>query len=207
MNEQVDEFVNNAAQWQKEIKQLRAIALDCGLDEELKWGKPCYSYRDKNVVIIQGFKNYIALLFFKGFMMIDPEGILKKTGENTRVGRQLKFTDVKEIVKIKSIIRQYIYDAIELEKAGVKVMPKKELDVEIPEELEEAFRKKPKLKSAFFSLTPGRQRGYIFNFKQPKQSETRTARIEKYTPQILAGVGINDEYLATRKKAPKKKTK
>jgi len=204
MNPEVDNYIDNATRWQKEIKQLRAIVLDCGLDEELKWGKPTYMYRDKNVCIIQGFKNYIALLFFKGFLMIDPEGILVKAGENARVGRQLKFTDLKDILKIKSIIKQYVYDAIELEKAGVKVMPKKDLGVEIPEELEEAFRKKPKLKSAFFSLTPGRQRAYVFNFKQPKQSETRAARIEKYTPQILAGVGINDEYLATKKKAPKK---
>jgi uncharacterized protein YdeI (YjbR/CyaY-like superfamily) len=203
----VSSYISNAPKWKKEMELLRAIVLDCGLDEDLKWGKPCYSYREKNVCIIQGFKNYIALLFFKGFMMTDPEGILQKTGENTRVGRQLKFTDLKEIVKIKSIIKEYVYDAIELEKAGVKVMPKKDLGVEVPEELEEAFRKKPKLKSAFFSLTPGRQRAYVFNFKQPKQSETRTARIEKYTPQILAGIGINDEYLATKKKTPKKKLK
>lgn len=203
----VEDYINGS-QWENEIKQLRSITLACGLDEEVKWGKPTYMYRDKNVCIIQGFKNYIALLFFKGFMMADPEGILVKAGENARVGRQLKFTDVKEIVKIKAIIKQYVYDAIELEKEGVKVMPKKDLDgIEIPEELEEAFRKKPKLKSAFFSLTPGRQRAYIFNFKQPKNSETRTARIEKYTPQILAGVGINDEYLATKKKSPKKKTR
>lgn len=191
--------------WQEETEQLRKIALDCGLNEEEKWGKPCFQLGDKNVVLIQGFKNYIAYLFFKGFMMADPEGILEKTGENTRVGRQIKFTDLKEIVKKKSILKAYIYDAIELEKAGVKVMPMKDLDVDIPEELEEKFKKMPRLKSAFFSLTPGRQRAYIYNFKQPKNSATRVARIEKYIPQILAGVGINDEYLATRKKTTRKK--
>lgn len=193
--------------WAEETEQLRNIALDCGLNEEEKWGKPCFQYGDKNVVLIQGFKNYIAYLFFKGFMMADPDGILEKTGENTRIGRQIKFTDVKEIVKQKKVLKAYIYDAIELEKSGAKVKPKKELDVEIPEELEEKFRKMPKLKSAFFSLTPGRQRAYIYNFKQPKNSETRIARIEKYTPQILAGIGINDEYLATKKKPAKKPAK
>jgi len=191
--------------WEEETEQLRKIALDCGLNEEEKWGKPCFQYGDKNVVLIQGFKNYIAYLFFKGFMMTDPEGILEKTGENTRIGRQIKFTDLKQIVKKKQVLKAYIYDAIELEKAGAKVMPKKELDVEIPGELEEKFRKMPKFKSAFFSLTPGRQRGYIYSFKQPKNSETRVARIEKYVPQILAGVGINDEYLAAKKKKPAKK--
>lgn len=206
MNPQVDDYIRDAAIWKKEIVQLRAIILECGLEEDLKWGKPCYMYHDKNVCLIQGFKNYIAILFFKGFLMADPEGILQKVGQNTRVGRQLKFTNLKDIIKLRSVIKSYVYDAIELEKGGAKVIPKKELDVKIPEELEEQFRKKPKLKSAFFSLTLGRQRAYIFHFNSAKQSETRTARIEKYTPQILEGIGINDEYLAnnpSKKKAKK----
>lgn len=187
-------------QWEKEIEQLRTIILECGLEEEEKWGKPTFTYEGKNVVVVQGFKNYLGLLFMKGFMMADPEGILQKLGENTRIGRTIKVYSVKEIVKMRSVLKQYIYDAIELEKSGAKVTPKKTLDVAIPEELEEQFRKKPAFKSAFFSMTVGKQRGYIFHFNSAKQSATRTARIEKYIPQIMKGIGIHDEYVAAGKK-------
>ncbi len=207
MDPRVDDFLGRATRWRKEMEALRSIVLECGLTEDLKWGKPCYMYNEANVCIIQGFKEYLALLFFKGFMMTDPEGILLSAGPNARVGRQIKVYSVKEIIKLRPVIKSYIYDAIEVEKSGAKVMPTKQSDIKIPEELEEQFRKKPKLKSAFLSLTPGRQKGYIIHFTGAKQYETRVARIEKYTPQIMAGVGINDEYLAKIKKSPRKKAK
>jgi uncharacterized protein YdeI (YjbR/CyaY-like superfamily) len=188
----VDAFLSNAKQWQEEMKKLRKILLDCGLTEELKWYKPCYAFEGSNVIVIQGFKAYCALLFFKGVLLKDPDGILVKTGENTRVGRQIRFTDVRDIVKMKSVLKAYIHQAIEVEKAGLKVEDEAQPEVALPEELQKKLREVPKLKAAFEALTPGRQRGYIFYFNGAKQSKTREARIEKCAPKILSGKGLLD---------------
>ncbi|WP_343672033.1 YdeI/OmpD-associated family protein [Chitinophaga sp.] len=177
--------------WEKETEKLRKIILDCGLNEAIKWGKPCFDYEGKNIVIIQGFKDYCALLFFKGALLTDPDGILVKTGENTQVGRQARFTTVKEITQVASILKACIYEAIEVERAGLKVDTKKN-PVNVPAELQQQFDKQPKFKKAFEALTPGRQKAYVFFFSGAKQSKTREARIEKYMPWILAGKGIND---------------
>ncbi|HMJ69003.1 MAG TPA: YdeI/OmpD-associated family protein [Cyclobacteriaceae bacterium] len=185
--------------WEDEAEALRTIILDCGLDEELKWGKPCYTFEGKNIVLIQGFKGYCALLFLKGFMLSDPNGILVKTGKNTTVGRQIRFGNVKEIVKMKSILKTYVYQAVEVEKSGLKPDIKRRKEP-VPEELQDKFDKHPAFKNAFYGLTPGRQRAYIYYFKSAKQSKTRESRIEKYAPQILKGEGLNDDYTSTRKK-------
>ena len=192
MNPKVDTYLSKAQQWQKEIKKLRMIILDCGLTEELKWGKPCYVFEKSNIVVIQGFKEYCAILFFKGVLLNDPDGILIKTGENTRVGRQIRFNSVREIVEIEPILKAYIYEAIEVEKAGLKVPLKKGPEPVLPVELKNKLDKSPALKAAFKALTPGRQRGYIFYFSAPKQAKTREARVEKYVGQILKGKGMND---------------
>lgn len=191
MNAKVDVFLSRAQQWREEMERLRQIALDCNLGEELKWGKPCYVFQDSNIVIIQGFKDYCALLFFKGVLLDDPEGILQKTGENTRVGRQIRFTGVQEIAKQEAVLKAYIQQAIAIEKAGLKVTLEEEAKP-IPEELQEKFAETPALKAAFEALTPGRQRAYVFHFSAPKQSKTRIARVEKCTDQILNGKGLND---------------
>jgi uncharacterized protein YdeI (YjbR/CyaY-like superfamily) len=190
-NPAVDAYISRARQWQKETEKLRTIILDCGLTEELKWGKPCYQFQKANIAVIQGFKEYFALLFFKGFLLNDPNGILVKTGENTRVGRQIRFANVREIVKLEPILKAYIYEAIEVERAGLKAGVKKNTEP-IPEEFQKKLDKTPALKAAFKALTPGRQRGYIFYFSAPKQSKTRESRIEKSMPQILRGKGLND---------------
>jgi uncharacterized protein YdeI (YjbR/CyaY-like superfamily) len=190
-NPAVDAYISRARQWQKETEKLRMIILDCGLTEELKWGKPCYQFQKTNVVVIQGFKEYFALLFFKGVLLNDPNGILVKTGVNTRVGRQIRFTDVREIVKMEPILKAYIYEAIEVERAGLKVGMKKNTEP-IPEEFQKKLNKTPALKTAFKALTPGRQRAYILYFSAPKQSKTRESRIEKCMPKILRGKGLND---------------
>jgi uncharacterized protein YdeI (YjbR/CyaY-like superfamily) len=195
MNPGVDKFLNEATQWQEETKKLRRIIFDCGLTEELKWSKPCYSFEDKNVVIIQGFKAYCALLFFKGYLLNDPEGILVKTGENTRVGRQIRFTGVQEIAKMEKILKAYIRQAVEVEKSGAKGDLEKTAEPAVPEELQKKLREIPALKTAFAALTPGRQRAYIFYFSQPKQSKTRESRIEKCMDLILDGKGLNDDYI------------
>ena len=192
MNPQVDGYLRKSKQWQEESKKLRSIALDCGLTEELKWGKPCYTFQESNIVIIQGFKAYCALLFFKGVLLKDPNGILQKTGENTRVGRQIRFTDVREIVKIETILKAYIDEAIEVEKTGLKVNLKKKPEP-VPEELQNKFDELPALKAAFAALTPGRQRAYIFYFSAAKQSKTRASRVDKWMRQILVGKGLDDE--------------
>lgn len=191
MNAKVDDFLSRAQQWREEMERLRQIALECNLGEELKWGKPCYVFQDSNIVIIQGFKDYCALLFFKGVLLDDPEGILQKTGENTRVGRQIRFTGVQEIAKQEAVLKAYIQQAVAIEKAGLKVTLEEEAKP-IPEELQEKFAETPALKAAFDALTPGRQRAYVFHFSAPKQSKTRTARVEKCTDQILNGKGLND---------------
>ncbi len=191
-NGKVDAFFDSATQWRKEMEKLRDIMLDCDLTEELKWAKPCYSNDGKNIVIIQGFKDYCALMFFKGVLMSDPDGILIKTGENTQVGRQVRFTNTKEINQLAAVLKAYVYEAIELEKAGMKVEVNKENSIPIPAELQQQLDANKKLKTAFYALTPGRQRAYIYFFSSPKQSKTRESRIEKYIPQILAGRGMND---------------
>ena len=194
MNPKVDAFLGRAQKWPKEMKKLRAIALDCGLTEEIKWGKPCYSFEGKNIVVIQGFKEYCAFLFFKGYLLSDNKGILVKTGENTVVGRQARFTDVKEIAKVEPVLKAYIYEAIELERSGAKPPPKKAASpaLALPEEFQQKLATMPALKKAFNALTPGRQRAYSFYFSQPKQSATRASRVEKCLQQILHGKGLND---------------
>lgn len=192
MNPRVDFYFDKAGKWQKEIGQLRKIVLDCGLDEKLKWGCPCYTYQEKNVVLIHVFKDYCAFLFFKGALLNDPNGILIQQTANVQVARQIRFTNTQEIIKKARILKAYIYEAIEVEKAGLKVELKKTSDYPVPEEFQTRLDKDPKLKKAFKALTPGRQRAYIFHFSQAKQSKTRESRVEKYIPQILSGKGLDD---------------
>jgi uncharacterized protein YdeI (YjbR/CyaY-like superfamily) len=191
-NTKVDTFLSKAKKWGKEFEQLRSIVLDCGLTEEYKWMHPCYTFGGKNIVLIHGFKEYCALLFFKGALLKDNKGILIQQTENVQAGRQIRFTNVQEIVKMKSILKRYIHEAVEVEKAGLKVKMKKTSDFKIPEEFRHKLNKIPALKTAFKALTPGRQRAYIFYFSQAKQSKTREARVEKYMPQILNGKGLDD---------------
>jgi len=192
MNPRVDEFITRATKWQEEFKQLRLIILDCGLDEEFKWGVPCYTLKKKNIVLIHGFKEYCAILFVKGALLNDARGVLIQQTENVQAARQIRFTNVQEIIELESTLKAYIFEAIELEKAGVKVNYKKTPDYVIPEEFQTKLDETPALKTAFESLTPGRQRAYIFYFSQPKQSKTRLARVKKNIPQILNGKGLND---------------
>jgi uncharacterized protein YdeI (YjbR/CyaY-like superfamily) len=192
MNPKVDFYFNKAKKWQEELEQLRMIVLDCGLTEELKWGVPSYTFQKSNIVLIHAFKEYCALLFFKGALLKDGKNILVQQTENVQSARQIRFTGAQEIVKMKAIIKAYIYEAIEVEKAGLKVELKKTKEFTIPEEFQKKLDKTPTLKTAFKALTPGRQRGYILYFSAPKQSKTRESRIEKSIPQILIGKGLND---------------
>jgi len=193
MNPKVDFFFEkDDSKWQKEYKQLRTIILSCGLTEELKWGQPCYMYNDANVVLIHGFKEYCALLFFKGALLNDPDGILVIQTENVQSARQIRFTSAKQITELKNSIKAYVYEAIEVEKAGLKVKLKKTAEFAMPDEFKEALAKNKDLKTAFEKLTPGRQRGYLLFFGSAKQAKTREARIEKYTPVILEGKGLED---------------
>ncbi len=192
MNSKVDFFFDKDTQWQKEYKKLRTIILDCDLNEALKWGQPCYTFEEKNIVLIHGFKEYCALLFFKGALMTDPKKILIQQTENVQSARQIRFTGVKEITKLEKTLKTYIYEAVEVEESGLKVELKKASDYKIPEEFQKKLNKNAALKKAFHALTPGRQKGYLFYFSQPKQSETRESRIEKSIPQILDGKGLND---------------
>src|SRR5207248_11328948 len=178
-NPKVDIFFIKAKKWQKELAKLRMIILDCGLTEELKWGQPCYTFQKSNIVLIHGFKEYCALLFFKGALLKDANGILIQQTENVQAARQIRFTNVREIVEMEPILKAYIDEAIEVEKAGLKVNFKKTAEFKIPEELQNKLDKTPALKRAFAALTPGRQRGYMLYFSAPKQSKTREARIEK----------------------------
>jgi len=193
MNPKVDWFFDKDTKWKKEYEKLRTIILDCGLIEELKWGCPCYTFENTNVVLIHGFKDYCALLFFKGALLNDPEGLLIQQTKNVQSARQIRFTNVKDIVKMERTLKAYVYEAIEVERAGLKVKLKKTSDFKIPEEFQKKLNKSSALKKAFGELTPGRQRAYIFHFSQPKLSKTREARVEKYTKQILAGKGLNDQ--------------
>ncbi len=192
MNPKVDDFIRNAGKWQKEFKILREIILDCQLTEELKWGTPCYTFQKKNVVLIHGFKEYCAILFFKGALLHDEKGILIRQTENVQSSRQVRFTNIREIVKLESILKAYIYEAIEVEKAGLKVEFKKSREFNIPEEFQSRLDHIPTLNTAFKGLTPGRQRAYLLYFSAPRQSKTRESRIEKYLPMILLGKGLND---------------
>jgi uncharacterized protein YdeI (YjbR/CyaY-like superfamily) len=193
MDPKVDLFLSKAKKWQKEFKKLRVIILDCQLIEELKWGCPCYTFQKSNLVLIHGFKEYCALLFFKGALLNDAKGILIQQTENVQAARQIRFTNVREIVEMETILKAYIYEAIEVEKAGLKVKFKKTAEFIIPEEFQKKLDENPILKTAFDALTPGRQRAYIFYFSAPKQSKTRESRVEKCMQQILNGKGLNDQ--------------
>lgn len=192
MNPKVDFVFNKAEKWKKEFEHLRKIILDCGLTEELKWGQPCYMFEKSNIVLIHGFKEYCALLFFKGALLKDPKGILVQQTENVQAARQFRFTDVKEIVKMKATLKAYIYEAVKVEEAGLKIDFKKTKEFTIPEEFQKRLTKNRALKKAFEGLTPGRQRGYLLYFSSAKQAKTREARIEKYINPILDGKGLED---------------
>jgi len=192
LNPKVDEFLSKAKKWKEEFEKLRNIVLDCDLTEEFKWMHPCYTFEQKNIVLIHGFKEYCALLFHKGALLKDSHGILIQQTENVQAGRQIRFTNVQEIVEMEAILKAYIHEAIEVEKAGMEVDFKKTTEYTIPEELQNKFDEIPALKTAFEALTPGRQRAYLLHFSGPKQSKTRESRIEKSMQQILNGKGLND---------------
>lgn len=192
MNPKVDWYFDKAEQWQEEIRQLRTIVLDCHLTEELKWGCPCYMFENSNIVLIHVFKDYCALLFFKGALLKDPRGILIQQTENVQSARQIRFTDVQEIKKLAPALKDYIYEAVEVEEAGLKVPLKTTADFAVPEEFQSQLDRNSALKAAFEALTPGRQRAYLFYFSQAKQSKTRMSRVEKYLPKILERKGLED---------------
>ena len=192
MNPKVDWFFNKATKWQEEYDRLRMIALDCGLTEELKWGCPCYVFEKSNIVLIHGFKEYCAFLFFKGALLKDPKSILVQQTENVQAARQIRFTNVEEIVKMESTLKAYIKEAIKVEKAGLKVPLKKASEFSMPGEFKNVLDATPKLKKAFYALTPGRQRGYLLYFASAKQPKTRESRVEKYVKKILDGKGLED---------------
>jgi uncharacterized protein YdeI (YjbR/CyaY-like superfamily) len=191
-NPKVDFYFRKAGNWQEEYTKLRKIILECELTEELKWGVPCYTYQKKNVVLIHGFKEYCAILFVKGALLKDADGILVQQTENVQAGRQIRFTNSREIIKMKPVLKSYINEAIEIEKAGMKVAFKKPSEFKMAEEFKNKLNESPALKKAFEALTPGRQRAYLLYFSAPKQSKTREARVEKCIPQILNGMGLND---------------
>jgi uncharacterized protein YdeI (YjbR/CyaY-like superfamily) len=192
MNPKVDWFFEKDTPWQAAFSKLRSIALDCGLDEELKWGHPCYTVNGKNVVLIHGFKDYCALLFHKGVLLKDDAGILVQQTENVQGARQVRFTGLKEIKKLEPVLKAYIHEAIEVERSGKKVPMKKTAEFEMSEEFARALKQMPELKKAFHALTPGRQRGYLLHFSSAKQAKTRMARVEKNVDRILAGKGLED---------------
>ncbi|MFN8254063.1 MAG: YdeI/OmpD-associated family protein [Bacteroidales bacterium] len=192
MNSKVDDFIGRQKKWQQEFVKLREIVLACGLTEELKWGNPCYTYQKRNVVLIHGFKEYCAFLFFKGALLKDTAKILVIQSENVQAARQVRFTGLHDIVLQESILKQYIHQAVEVEKAGLKVNFKKTNEFSVPEEFKQKLDEIPALKNAFEKLTPGRQRAYLLYFAAPKQSKTRNSRIENNIPNILNGKGLND---------------
>jgi uncharacterized protein YdeI (YjbR/CyaY-like superfamily) len=192
MNPKVDFFFSKAKKWQEEFEKLRMIILDCGLTEELKWGVPCYAFQKSNIVLMHGFKEYCAILFIKGALLHDVHGLLIQQTENVQAARQIRFTNVREIVEMEPILKAYIHEAIEVEKAGLKVNYKKATEFIIPEEFINKLEEVPGLQDAFDALTPGRQRAYILYFSAPKQSKTRESRVEKCMQQILNGKGLND---------------
>jgi uncharacterized protein YdeI (YjbR/CyaY-like superfamily) len=192
MNPKVDWFFNKDTHWQKEVRKLRRIVLDCGLTEELKWGNPCYTLDGTNIVLIHIFKEYCALLFFKGALLEDPKGLLVQQTENVQAARQLRFVGLQEITKKESVIKSYIKQAIKVEKAGIKFEFKKTAEFRMPEEFQKKLDSSRALEEAFYALTPGRQRGYLLYFSAAKQTKTREARVGKYMPQILKGKGLED---------------
>ena len=192
MNLKVDFYFSKAKKWQLELEQLRIIVLDCGLAEELKWGVPCYTFQKSNIVLIHVFEQYCSLLFFKGVLLKDANGILIQQTENVQAARQIRFTNVREIVKMESALKTYIYEAIEVEKAGLEVDLKKTKEFIIAEEFQKKLNENPALKTAFEALTLGRQRGYLLYFSAPKQSKTRESRVEKCLQQIIDGKGLDD---------------
>jgi len=191
-NPKVDWYFTKAEQWKEESRKLREIILDCGLDEELKWGKPCYAFEGSNVVLIHGFKNYCAILFMKGALLKDSKGILVQQTENVQAARQVRFMNLKDVTEKEAAIRAYVKEAIEVEKTGLEVPLKKTSEFKMPEEFKKKLGKNATLKKAFEALTPGRQRGYLLYFSAAKQSTTREARVEKCAPQILKGKGLDD---------------
>jgi uncharacterized protein YdeI (YjbR/CyaY-like superfamily) len=192
MNPRVDWYFSKAGKWQNEIRKLRMIIHDCDLIEELKWGCPCYTYQSRNIVLIHVFKEYCALLFFKGVLLKDTKGILIQQTKNVQAARQIRFTNIREIEKMGKTLRAYIFEAVEVEEAGLKVNFKKTEDFQVPEEFQKKLDKNRALKRAFNALTPGRKRAYIFYFSAPRRPQTREARVEKYLQQILKGKGLND---------------
>jgi uncharacterized protein YdeI (YjbR/CyaY-like superfamily) len=192
-NPKVDAFFANAKKWREELKKLRAILLDPELQEELKWGGPCYTFHGKNVVIINELKESCACAFFKGALLKDVHGVLTRPGQHTQSARWIKFTSVREIAEMKSVLKAYIREAIEVEKSGLKLKLRKTSDLKLPEELQTMLDEFPDFKTAFEALTPGRQRAYIYHFSAPKQSKTRETRVQKYMPHILKGKGLLDE--------------
>jgi uncharacterized protein YdeI (YjbR/CyaY-like superfamily) len=193
MNPKVDAFIGRAEKWQEEFKKLRSIALDCELTEEFKWGVPCYTFENKNILLIHGFKEYCAFLFVKGALLKDAKGILITQTENTQAARQIRFTNLREIIEMEPTLKAYISEAIEVEESGLKVDYKKTSEYTTPEEFQKKLDEIPALKTAFEALTPGRQRAYILYFSQPKQSKTRESRVERYMQHILDGKGLNDQ--------------
>lgn len=192
MNPKVEFYFTKAAQWQPELEQLRTIVLSCGLTEELKWGVPCYTFQKSNVVLIHWFKDYCALLFHKGALLKDAKGILIQQTENVQAARQIRFTSLGEIKDLEPTVKAYLYEAIEVEKAGLEVEFKKISEFKMPEEFQVKLEEMPALKTAFEALTPGRQRGYLLYFASAKQAKTRAERVQKYIPLILNGKGLED---------------
>lgn len=192
MNPKVDFFFSKAEQWKEEYEKLRTLILNCGLTEELKWGCPCYTFQKNNIVLMHGFKEYFALLFFKGALLKDSKNILIRQTENVQAARQIRFTNIGEVIDLEPVIKAYVYEALEVEKAGMKVEFKKTKEFNMPVEFQNKLTGLPALKSAFEALTPGRQRGYLLYFSSAKQTKTREARIEKYIPHILNGKGMDD---------------
>ena len=192
MEKNIESYFSKPKKWQKEIQEMRAIALDCNLTETFKWGHPCYTLNNNNIVLIHEFKSYCAYLFFKGALIQDEKGLLIQQSENVQAARQIRFTHVDEIIKLKKILKAYIFEAIAIEKAGLKVALKETAAYTIPEEFQQVLDKQEKVHKAFYALTPGRQRAYLLHFAAPKQSKTRVARIEKCLPLILSGLGLND---------------
>ena len=202
MNEKVDVYLNNLDQWKEELTKLREIILDCGLTEDFKWMHPCYTINGKNVLLIHGFKEYCALLFNKGALLKDPVNILIQQTENTQSARQIRFTNITEIEKQEAVLKAYILEAIVIEKSGLKINRKKTSDFDVPEELNKKFEENSNFKKAFNQLSPGRQRGYLLHFSQPKQSKTRISRIEKTIYRVLEGKGLNDCTCGLSKRMP-----
>lgn len=202
MNEDVNKYINGLEKWQAELIKLREIILDCGLKEEYKWMHPCYTYKESNILLIHEFKNYCAILFHKGVLLNDPKNILVQQTINTQSARQIRFTDITEIENLKLTIKEYIFEAIEVEKTGLKVKKKKTSEFEIPEELIDIFNERPEFKKAFKNLTEGRQRGYLLHFSKPKQSKTRRSQVEKNIERILDGYGLNDCTCGLSKRKP-----